>query len=447
VSDPARGLALAWIVSACSSGLQAAEIPLSPATPASGNESWSAHGQATFVEQYHGRFRSPYAGANSLPAAASGKETADVTAYLGVRPWRGGEIFVNPEVDQGFGLGDTLGVAGFPSGEAYKVGRRTPYLRLNRAFLRQVFALESSDEEPVEPGPNVLAGPHPVDNVTVTIGKLSVTDLFDVNSYAHDPRTDFLNWAVIDAGAFDYAADAWGYTYGATIDVSRGRWSVRAGFFSLSEVPNSQVLDKSFRQYSLVGEVEERHRWWDRPGRLKVLGFVNRGRMGRYRDAVAQAAGAVPDVASVRRVATRPGVSINAEQELCADLGTFVRISANDGSKEAFEFTELNRSLSAGLSLKGGGWGRPNDAVGVAGLVNGLSGQARSYFAAGGLGILIGDGALPHYGREQILEIYYAAHVAAHLVVTGDFQQIVHPAYNRDRGPASVIGLRLHSDF
>lgn len=453
-------LSLALIAAASCGPLQAAEGPPSneqgrapdsataAVQPASGVESWNAHGQATFVAQYHGHFRSPYAGANSLTAGASGKETADVTAFFGIRPWRGGEIYVNPEVDQGFGLSDTVGVAGFPSGEAYKVGHRSPYLRLNRAFLRQVFALEGSGEEHAESAANVLAGSHPTDNVTVTIGKLSVTDMFDVNTYAHDPRADFFNWAVIDAGAFDYAADAWGYTYGAAVEVSRGRWSLRGGFFALSDVPNSQTLDKSFRQYSLTGEVEERHTLWGHPGRLKVLGYVNRGRMARYDDALAQAAGhGVPDVATVRHFASRPGVSINAEQEITAELGAFVRASANDGSKEAFEFTEINRSVSAGLSLRGAGWSRSNDTLGIAGVINGLSDPARRYFAAGGLGIVIGDGALPHYGREKILEAYYSARVGEHLFVALDVQRIVHPAYNRDRGPVSIVGLRLHSDF
>jgi high affinity Mn2+ porin len=423
------------------------ERAVETAPAASEVEAGSAHLQATFVDQYHGRFKSPYAGTNSLSSGASARETADLTAFLGLRLWRGGELYVNPEVDQGFGLSDTVGVAGFPSGEAYKVGRSSPYLRLNRLFVRQVFALPDSETEQIDSAANAIAGPHPIDNVTITVGKFSVTDIFDANTYAHDPRADFFNWSIIDAGAFDYAADAWGYTYGAAIELSRGRWSVRGGVFSLSDVPNSQILDRSFRQYSLIGEVEERHTLAGRPGRLKLLGFVNRGRMARYEDAVRSAGAGVPDVANVRRVASRPGASINAEQELASNLGAFLRASANDGRKEAFEFTEINRSIAAGLSLKGGGWDRPHDNLGVAGVVNGLSGAARKYFAAGGLGILIGDGALAHYGSEQILEIYYSAALIEHLHASLDLQHIVHPAYNRDRGPVSIVGVRLHAEF
>ena len=417
-------------------------------TPEKTVELWNAPGQFTLVGQSHPRFRSAYAGANSLESGSSTKETADLTIFLGVRLWPGAALYVNPEIDQGFGLSNTVGVAGFPSGEAYKVGKSAPYFRLNRVFVRQVFGLSDITTH-VESAPNALGGPQPLDNITLTVGKLSAVDVFDTNSYAHDPRTDFLNWSIIDAGAFDYAADAWGYTYGAAIEWTKRWWTVRGGIFALSTVPNSTTLDGSFRQYSLIGELEGRHSLFGRPGKVKLLGFVNRGRMARYDDALrlAQTTGTLPDVTPVRRDASRSGVSLNLEQELRADLGAFVRASVNDGSKEAFEFTEINRSVSGGLSLKGAGWHRPRDTLGFAVAVNSLSGAARRYFAAGGLGILIGDGGLTRYATERIAEAYYSAHVADHLSVTLNFQRILAPAYNPDRGPVSIFGLRLHSEF
>jgi high affinity Mn2+ porin len=416
--------------------------------PAVAPENWSVHGQFTSVTQHHASFASPYEGPNSLTSAASTQETADATLFVGVRLWQGGEGYLNPEIDQGFGLSNTLGVAGFPSGEAYKVGKANPYFRLNRAFIRHVIALGGPDTA-IEPGPNALAGTQAGDNLTLTAGKLSVVDIFDTNSYAHDPRADFLNWSIIDAGAFDYAADAWGYTYGAAMEWTQGRWTARSGLFALSEVPNSQFLDKRFRQYTLIAEFEERHEWNGRPGKLKLLGFVNRGRMARYDDALqlAQSSGGTPDVSLVRRFASRAGVALNLEQEAAPGLGVFARASVNDGSKEAFEFTEINKSVAAGLALKGARWGRPADTVGLAGVVNGLSSAARRYFAAGGLGILIGDGQLPHYGAEQIVEAYYAVRINDRLGIAADLQRIVHPAYNRDRGPVNVAGLRLHAEF
>jgi len=418
------------------------------ATPYETVERWNAPGQFTFVGQSHRRFRSAYAGSNSLEAGSSARETADLTIFLGVRLWPGAALYINPEIDQGFGLSNTTGVAGFTSGEAYKVGKSTPYFRLNRAFARQVLPLGDATT-PAESAPNALGGPQPVDNITLTLGKFSVVDVFDTNRYAHDPRADFLNWSVIDAGAFDYAADAWGYTYGGAVEWTKHWWTVRGGLFALSTIPNGQMLDGRFRQYSLIGEIEERHSLWGHPGKVKLLGFVNRGRMARYDDALrlAQITGTVPDVALARRDSSRSGVALNVEQELRADLGAFVRASVNDGSQEAFEFTDINRSVSGGLSLKGSGWHRPGDTLGLAAAVNSLSGAARRYFAAGGLGILIGDGGLTRYATERIAEAYYSARLDDHLSVTLDFQRVFAPAYNPDRGPVSIFGLRLHAEF
>ena len=258
-----------------------------------------------------------------------------------------------------------------------------------------------------------------------------------------------MNWAIIDSGAFDYAADAWGYSYGLAGEWTQSWWTIRAGLFDLSRVPNTTALVRGFGQYELVAEGEERHSWWGKDGKLKLLVYVNRGRMGSYNDAVnlALSTQSTPDTALVRKPASRPGAVINLEQKIGDDLGLFARASINDGSKEAFEFTEINRSLAAGLSLKGDAWGRSQDTVGLAGVVNGLSDSAKRYFAAGGLGILIGDGQLPHYGPEEIVEVYYSAKLMSWLSVGGDYQWIDNPAYNRDRGPVSVLGARIHAEF
>jgi high affinity Mn2+ porin len=431
--------------------------PSSPAPQAISplpEQAWSLHGQFTNVFQYHPSFPSPYMGANSLDPGNNGKETADVTVFAGARLWghagNGAALYANPEIDQGFGLSDTLGVAGFPSGEGYKVGARNPYFRLPRMFVRWV----SSDEgagagSPLPDGPNQLAGAMPTDNVTLTIGKFSVVDIFDANRYAHDPRADFLNWSVIESGAFDYPADAWGLTYGAAAEWTRSWWTIRGGAFALSKVPNGKDIDGQFRQFGVVGEFEGRGSIDGHAGRLRALAFLNRGRMGRYDDALALAleTSAPPSTALVRRYTSRPGLALNAEQEIGADFGVFLRASANDGSREAYDFTEIDRSLAAGASLQGDRWHRADDTVGLAVAVNAISSAARAYFAAGGLGILIGDGRLPDYGLEQIVETYYSARVGEHVSVSADYQFLRNPAYNRDRGPVSVFGLRLHADF
>jgi high affinity Mn2+ porin len=427
-------------------------IPLapqsSPATEVFTPEQWSIHGQFTNVTQWHPSFNAPYSGANSLSPASKQANTNDATLYLGARLWQGGEFYINPEIDEGFGLSDTLGVAGFPSGEAYKVGKNHPYLRWQRIFYRQVFDL-GGVEQKVESGANQLAGSKSADNVTLTVGKFSVVDIFDTNAYAHDPRSDFLNWSILDAGAFDYAADAWGYTNGLAAEWNQSWWTLRGGLFDLSKIPNSTQLETNFSQYALIGEAEERHQWLDHPGKLKLLGFVNRGRMASYNDALilAQQTGKTPDVALVRHFDSRPGMAINLEQELSSNLGMFAKASINDGSNESFEFTEINQSLSAGLSLRGNRWGRPDDTVGIAVVVNGLSSDARAYFSAGGLGILIGDGQLPHYDTERILETYYSLQLSQHVKVSLNYQYIVNPAYNADRGPVSIFGFRAHAEF
>jgi len=412
------------------------------------SEGYNLFGQFTLVGQYHPSFTSPFRGANSLDPYSTGKETTDVTLYGGLRLWNGAALYVNPELDQGFGLSNTLGVAGFPSGEAYKVGANSPYIRLPRAFVRQTFDL-GGEKVPLESGPNQLPGALGADNLVVTAGKFSVVDIFDTNTYAHDPRGDFLNWAVVDAGAFDYAADSWGFTYGAAAEWTRDRYTLRAGVFGLSEIPNSKFIERGLHQYSMIAEAEERHTLFERPGKLKLLMFDSRGRLAKYGDAVLLAAqtGTAPDAALVRRYVSKPGIVLNAEQELTAGLGAFARASANDGSKEADDFTEINRSLAAGVSLKGDRWRRPEDTLGAAFVVNGLSAAARSYFSAGGLGILIGDGQLRSYATERIVETYYSAHLCKGVSAALDFQYVVNPAYNHDRGPVSIFGARLHVEF
>ena len=431
-------------------------IPPSPPTPAASlpataestsPENWAVHGQITNVTQWHGRFNSPYRGTNSLRSDGRTEETTDITVYGGLKLWRGAELWLNPELDQGFGLDNTVGVAGFPSGEAYKIGANRPYLRLPRAFIRQTIDLGGTID-PVVPAANQLAGTRASDNLTITVGKFSPTDIFDTNGYAHDPRADLLNWSIIDAGAFDYAADSWGYTYGAAAEWSQSSWTARGGVFQLSKVPNGKVTSVHFNQFMLVGELEQRYEWGGQTGKVKLLGFLNRGRMANYRDATAfgLAQGTAPDVVPVRRYQSRPGIGLNLEHPISADLGAFARVSINDGTKEAYEFTEINKSVSGGLSLKGTSWGRADDTLAIAGVVNGLSSDARAYFAAGGIGILIGDGGL-NYGAEKIVEVSYSARLTPHLALSLNYQHVTNPAYNRDRGPVSIYGFRAHADF
>jgi high affinity Mn2+ porin len=431
----------------CAMGLTA------PALADDANDSWlpdtvSLHAQSTFIYQYHPAFASPYRGTNSLAPQNVGDETWDVTLFAGARLWDGGAVFVNPELDQGFGFSDTVGVAGFPSGEAYKIGDTSPYLKWQRAFFRQTFNL-GGDTKHIDADANQFDEDRTADNIVLTLGKFSVGDVFDTNQYAHDPRGDFLNWSLIDAGAFDYAADSWGYASGAAGEWTEDWWTLRGGLFNLSKIPNGKDLESTFGEFEAIIETEERHTLFGHDGKVKLLAFLNRGRMGGYQDAIAlgDATHTTPNTALVRRYASRPGGEINIEQGLTDNLGAFLRLSANDGSKEAYEFTEINRSVSGGLSLKGADWNRPSDAVGLAGVVNNISKDARDYLAAGGIGILIGDGRLPRYESEDILEAYYSAQITDWLTTSVDYQFIDNPAYNPQRGPVSSFALRLHVQF
>jgi high affinity Mn2+ porin len=399
-------------------------VTKTPAAPA--EDIWAVHSQTTLVTQYVAPFSAPYRGANSL-APNQARETWDATAFVGLRLWEGAEAWVNAEIDQGYGLSGTLGVAGFTSGEAYKKGADYPYTRLHRAFVRQTIDL-GGDTQKLDAGINQFSGTQTSDRLVFTVGKFGVGDIFDTNKYAHDPRSDFLNWSIIDAGTFDYAAEAWGYSLGAAAEWYQGNWTLRGGVFDMSIVPNSTDLDPNFGQFQWVGEIEHRHELWGQPGKIAVTGFLSRGRMGSYQDAIqlAQLTGEPADIAAVRQYRSRAGWA--------------------NGSIEPYEFTDIDRTVSAGLSVQGNRWGRPDDTWGIAGVVNGISKQHQAFLNAGGLGILVGDGQLPRPGAEQILETYYSFPLSFWRVAF-DYQLIVNPAYNRDRGPVSVFATRLHAQF
>ena len=425
----------------------AANPTASATTAEAPDERFAIHGQVTYVEQETGAFNAPYAGANSL-SPRIGRETVDATLFLGARLWSGAEAWLTPEIDQGFGLSNTLGVAGFPSGEDYKVGKKLPYLRLPRAFVRQTVSLGEATE-PVDSVANQLAGSRSPDRWVFTVGKFAVTDVFDASQYSHDPRSDFFNWSVIDAGTFDYAADAWGLTVGAAAERYRGAWTLRAGVFDLSNVPNSEHLEPAGHEFQIVAEAEKRHELRGKPGKVLLTYFLTRGRMALLDEAVRLAAttGGPVDVSAVRRYRSRIGVSFVVEQQVASDVGLFARGGKAQGNVETYEFTDIDRTLAIGLSLKGTRWSRPRDTLGVAGMVNDISGARERYLNAGGLGVLVGDGQLPHPGAEQILETYYSLAVLSQGFVAVDYQRVINPAYNRDRGPVSVFAVRVHAQF
>lgn len=421
-------------------------------SPAGEERRFSLHGQTTFVNHGVPNFRSPYRGEQSLvPNQAQATTTA--TAFIGFKLFEGTELYYNPEFSQGFGLSRTLGVAGFVNGEAQKAGAPFPKLRSNRYFVRQTFGLGGETEE-VPDGPNSIAGTRDVERITVIAGKFALGDFFDGNLYAHDPRVDFMNWGLWASGAWDFPANLPGFTQGVMVEYNRAEFAVRGAYTQVPKEPSSDVLDpRVFERQGLTLEFEERHTlpWLDQPGKLRLGLFSNVGRTANYRQVVTLTQGGVFDdindaVAFTRAPRRKSGVYLNLEQAVTDDLGVFARASAADGRNENLSFTDIDRSFSGGLSLKGAAWGRRQDTVGLGASMNQLSPSHRAFFANGGFGLLIGDGRL-NYAPERAIEAYYALNLTPAVTVSFDYQHVENPAYNRDRGPADFFGTRLHADF
>jgi high affinity Mn2+ porin len=414
--------------------------------PLPATQKWAAYGQLTTIWMMQPAFHAPYTGPQSLSPAANGRETVQATVFLGFRPWRGGELWFNPQMDQGYGLDDTTGLAGYINAESAKVGETYPYYQMPQAFFRQTIDL-GGQMEAVAPTLNQLGGTETADRLVFTIGKFAVTDIFDTNKYANDPTTDFLNWSIVNMGAFDYAANAWGYTYGVAAQWYLGPWTFSVGAFDLSQVPNGDALDMRFgQQMQYVGQITRHYSLWGQPGAVRVLYFLSRGMLGSYGDALALAdeTDTTPNTADVREYRSKGGFGINIQQQIIPGLGFFARASANNGGVEADEYTDISRSVSAGFSVNGKFWDRPKDTFGIAVAANTISKEAEEYFARGGLGILIGDGQLEDPGPEQILETYYSIPVLHYANLSADYQFINNPAYNEQRGPVSVFQLRLN---
>jgi high affinity Mn2+ porin len=409
--------------------------------------SWNVHGQFTAIEQGYPAFRSPYEGANSLSGASQAKDTVSATAFIGYRPWDGTDIYVNPEITQGFGLSLTRGIAAFPSFEAQKASFPVPRIDMARLYVQQTFGL-GGEQETIEDGPNQIAGTKDISRLTIIAGRFAVTDFFDNNAYAHDGRTQFFNWNFNCCGAYDWTMDQISYTWGAMAELNQKFWAFRAGYFLVPVVSNVDDFDMHFPDGEYIGELELRYSLVSQPGKLRLMAWANRANMGSYAAALAEPITTpnYPDITLVRQVRTNYGFNANIEQAITADLGVFSRASWSPGLDEIIGWTDCDESVSAGAVLKGTSWGRPNDRIGAAGVIDGLSPEARAYFAAGGLGILIGDGAL-NYRPEKILETYYSYNLNAWSSVTFDYQFVADPAYNADRGPVHIFAGRYHAEF
>jgi high affinity Mn2+ porin len=429
-----------------------ASMSTSADAPKTQFENWEIHGQTTYIQQGYPPFHSPYLGANSFTPWAQTRETWTAGVSLGVKPWEGGELYYNPELLQGFGLHNTTGAAGFPNGEAQKSNFPDPRYTTSRLFFRQTFGF-GGEQETVEGGyHSQMAGKQDVSRLTIQIGKFPVHDVFDFNSYAWEPRDDFLNWSIWAAGAFDYPADKVGLGYGAVAELNQKHWALRVGYFLVGNEPNANEFDMNlFRRGAYIAEHETRYSLFSRTGKLRVGIWADTYFSGSYREAVDLTLlnpGLDPTDAIVltRSARTKYGYYINMEQSLGDTIGVFGRWSQNNGKNEIAAFTDIDESLSFGTVVTGKSWGRPNDKIGLAGAINGISNDHRDYLAVGGLGILIGDSRI-NYRHEKILETFYALAVMKDVLLSFDYQFMVNPAYNADRGPVSIFSGRLHAEF
>ncbi len=367
-----------------------------------------------------------------------------------MRLWKGAEFHFNPEVIMGKAFSDLHGLGGPTNGELAKVTGTDPTLYRARAFLRQTWGL-GGDTEKIDADFNQFADVVDKRRVVLTVGNMPVLDVFDGVEYSHDPRTQFLNWSFMASPSFDYPADARGYNWGIALEYidSELGWAARAGRFLQPIESNGLALDSAFMQhYGDMVELEKSYTLFGQDGKVRLMGWRNKTRMGRFDDAIAlgQATGSAPDLSQVRKEHAKVGVGLSFEQKAGENLGLFARVNWSDDKTETYAFTEVGRNVSFGGLLKGTSWGRPNDVVGAAFSLNMLGPDHKAYLAAGGSGAFLGDGAL-NYGHERVLELFYSFQPVKGLMLSPDFQLIQNPGYNRDRGPAKFYGMRVHAEF
>jgi high affinity Mn2+ porin len=411
---------------------------------------WSFHIQQTVIGQIHPDFHSPYSGGNSLQAHEKDRYSVTSTVFIGRHLWQGGDIYIDPELAGGQGLSGSSGVAGALNGETYRIGNPSPELAIPfaRIFLRQNIAL-GNEKNIQEDGQNFIDEQIPKRRITITLGKYSLTDMFDNNSVSHDPRSQFFNWSLMSAGAWDYPADTKGYTIGGTIEYISPEFSVRAATDMVAKVANQLIFDPNFSQaHSETVELEIPHNILPNPGTIRILVFHTLAHMGNYRQAIAEANDTTaPDITATRAYGrSKYGFDLNLDQQFGKTLSGFMRASWNDGKNETWMFTEIDQSVSAGISLDGF-FRKPGEDIFRGALVaNGISNDHRDYLAKGGYGFILGDGKL-NYATEFIVELQYLTHINNYFTLSVDYQFVANPGYNADRGPVNVFGLRGHVEF
>ena len=412
-------------------------------------------GQANFISQAHFAFHAPYTGTNSLRPDFEHATSRIFTLYTGWRLNDSTELLADVEDASGYGMSNSLGLAGYTNLDVVRIpGQGSPLSTapyLARGMIHKVFAL-SDDKIAAERTPFSLFSTLPRRRLEVRFGKFDMVDFFDQNSVGSDTHFQFCNWTVVDNGAYDYAADTRGYTFGVTADYEDRNWGFRFAETLMPKVANGiDLVWKPWQAHGDNFEYELRHGLIrKKAGVVRLLAYVNHANMGIYREAIAEFEEGfvpIPEITNHPWHITRKyGFGVNLEQSLTRYLTAYARFGWNNGKTESFAYTEVDQTFSGGLGFRGGMWHRRFDGAGIAVVTNGISKDHQTYLADGGLGFLLGDGRL-NYGRENIVETYYTAHVWRGIYTALGFQHIDDPGYNRDRGPVYVPSLRLHLEF
>ena len=410
------------------------------------NDRFSIHTQTTVINQFKPSYSVKYSGDNSLISQQESKTSITSTLFMGVRLWKGADIFINPEIAGGSGLSEALGIAAATNGETFRIGDPAPQIYLARLFYRQIFSLSTQTSYQASDF-NQLGEYLPTKYLSLTVGKIGIADYFDDNNFSHDPRTQFMSWALMSNGAWDYPANTRGYTPSIVLEYVTPKHELR---YAISLMPltangNNMNWDIS-KAISHSLEYTHRHKIKNRSGAIRILGFFTSANMGNYQQSIALSP-QDPVIENTRKYGnTKYGFGVNAEQNITNYLGCFFRASWNDGNNETWAFTEIDHSISAGLSMTGLRWKRENDNIGIAYVTSGISGSHRAYLKAGGKGFILGDGNL-NYAWEHLTELYYSAElVKKYLYLTGAYQFLINPGYNKDRqGPVNILSVRLHA--
>ncbi len=405
------------------------------------------HFQQTVVAQGHPTFKARYSNINSLQPQQELKTTMTSTLFLGKRLWKHSSLIFNPEMAGGEGIGEAKGIAGFTNGEAFRVGDPKPAIYVARLMFQQTFNLKGVKIF-TQSGLNNFSDSVSTQRIKLTGGKFSIADIFDCNTYSHDPRSQFLNWSLMSNGAWDYPANTRGYTWGIALEYFYNNMAIRGGSVMVPNYANGPYVDANINKaHAEVIEIESKFKLLKEKGVVRFLAFHNTAHMGNYAQAIA-AKDTAPDITTTRKYGrVKYGFGINIEQPIDVESGLFLRASWNDGKNETWAFTEIDRSISAGYSSSGKKWKRANDRFGIAFVANGLSNSHKHYLARGGYGFIIGDGQLLNYRPECITELYYLIHIMEHAFITPNYQFVVNQAYNKDRGPVHVFAIRFHFEF